>query len=171
MTLSMYQATVPPLLTALRNLSTILEKADANAKARAIEPAVLLGTRLYPDMFPLSRQVQIAADFAKGTAARLAGVEVPKFDDVETNFEELRARLAKTADFVSSFKPEQFDGSDARMVTVPVGRGESMTFPGLLYLQHFALPNLYFHATTAYAILRHCGVDLGKRDFIGAPAS
>ena len=167
MTISMYQASIPPCLQMLASLSAILDKAAAHAAARKIDPAVLLGTRLFPDMFALTRQVQLTADFAKGIGARLAGVEVPKFADTETSFDELKARLAKTADFLKGLRPAQIDGSEGRDITIPIG-GEPMTFKGQPYLVHFALPNLYFHATTAYAILRHCGVEIGKRDFVGS---
>jgi hypothetical protein len=150
----------------LTNLSAILDKAVHYAAQRKIEPSVLLGTRLFPDMFPLLRQVQLAADFAKGTAARLAGAEVPKFPDTETSFEDLKARIAKTIDFVKSFKPGQIDGSEEREITIPIG-GQPHSFKGQAYLLHQAMPNFYFHTTATYAILRHCGVEVGKRDFLG----
>jgi hypothetical protein len=162
----MYQACVPPLLRTLGNLAGILEKAAAHAEARKIDPAVLIGGRLYPDMFPLARQVQIATDNAKGCAARLAGLDPPRFDDTETTFPELIARVRKTADFLATFKPEQIDGSEARTITLVMRHG-TLTFPGQTYLLTYALPNFYFHATTAYAILRHNGVELGKQDFLG----
>ena len=167
MSLSMYQASVPAFLQMLNSLSAILEKAEAHALSRKIEPSVLLNTRLTPDMLPLVRQVQLVTDFAKGAAGRLAGVELPKYDDTETSFAELKARIAKTADFLHSFKPAQIDGSETREITIPIG-GQPMTFKGQPYLVNFALPNFFFHATTAYAILRHCGVEIGKRDFIGS---
>lgn len=166
MPLSMYQASVPAFLQMLASLSAILDKAAAHAAARKIEPAVLLNARLFPDMFAFSRQVQIAADFAKNTAARLAGVEIPKFPDTETSFEELKARVARTVEFVEALKPAQIDGSEEKEITFSVG-GKPMTFNGQAYLVGFALPNFYFHLTTAYAILRHNGVEIGKRDFIG----
>jgi hypothetical protein len=166
MSLSMYQASVPPFLQMLASLSAILDKAEAHAAARKIEPGVLLATRLTPDMFPLVRQVQLAADFAKGGAGRLAGVELPKNPDTETSFAELKARIAKTVDFVNSLKPAQIDGSEGREVTIPVG-GQPQKFTGQNYLVKFALPNFYFHVTTAYAILRQCGVEIGKRDYLG----
>jgi hypothetical protein len=166
MSLSMYQASVPAFLRMLTSLGTILEKAEAFATDRKIDPEVLLNWRLAPDMFPLVRQVQIAADFAKGTTARLAGVEVPKYDDNEKSFAELKARIAKTVKFVEGLKPQAIDGSEERDITLTVG-GQEMRFKGQAYLVHFALPNFYFHATTAYAILRRCGVELGKRDFMG----
>lgn len=166
MSLSMYQASVPPFLQMLNSLSGILEKAEAHALSRKIEPSVLLGTRLTPDMFPLVRQVQLVTDFAKGAAGRLAGVELPKFPDTETSFAELKARIAKTVDFLHSLKPAQIDGSETREITIPIG-GQPQKFTGQNYLIRFALPNFYFHHTTAYAILRQCCVDLGKRDFLG----
>jgi len=166
MSLSMYQASVPAFLQMLNSLSAILEKAEAHALSRKIEPSVLLNTRLTPDMFPLVRQVQLVTDFAKGAAGRLAGVELPKYDDTETSFTELKARIAKTLDFLHSLKPAQIDGSEAREITIPIG-GQPHKFTGQNYLIKFALPNFYFHHTTAYAILRQCGVDIGKRDYLG----
>ena len=163
----MFAACVPACLRVVSNLSAILEKADAHATARKIDPAALLQARLYPDMFAFTRQVQTAGDFAKGTPARLAGVEVPSYPDTESSFAELKQRLAKTEQFVRGFAPEQIDGSEAHTVTIKQGSRE-LSFPGLDYLLIFALPNLYFHAAAAYAILRHNGVELGKRDFIGA---
>ncbi len=167
MPLSMYQASVPAFLQMLASLSAILDKAVANATARKIEPAVFLNARLSPDMLSFTKQIQIASDFAKNTSARLAGVEIPKFADTETSFEELKARVAKTLEFVKSIKPAQIDGSEEKEITFSVG-GKPMTFKGQAYLVGFALPNFYFHLTTAYAILRHNGVELGKRDFIGS---
>ena len=166
MTLSMYQASVPVFLRTLAALSSVLEKASAHAGQHKIEPSVLLNTRLFPDMFPLVRQVQLTADFAKGAGARLAGIEVPKFADAESTFDELKARLTKTADFLKTLKPTQIDGSENREITIPIG-GQPQAFKGQPYLLHFALPNFFFHATTAYDILRHCGVVVGKRDFLG----
>jgi hypothetical protein len=162
----MFAASVPAFLQMLKNLSAILDKAEAFAAEREIEPEVLLNWRLASDMFPLTRQVQIAADFAKGTTARLAGAEVPKYADDETTFAALKARIAKTVKFVEGFKPKDIDGSETRDITLTVG-GQDMHFKGEPYLVHFALPNFYFHATTAYNILRRCGVEIGKRDFIG----
>jgi len=166
MTLSMYQASVPVFLRTLAALSGVLDKAAAHATQRKIDQAVLLNTRLFPDMFPLVRQVQLTADFAKGATARLAGIEVPKFADTESTFDELKARIAKTVDFVKTLKPAQIDGSENREITIPIG-GQPQSFKGQPYLLHFALPNFFFHATTAYDILRQCGVEVGKRDFIG----
>ncbi len=166
MSLTMFQASVPVFARMLKNLSAILTKAEAYAEARKIDPAVLLGTRLFPDMFPLIRQVQLSADFAKNTAARLAGVEIPKFPDEETSFAELQQRLARTRDFVKSLTATQIDGSEQREINLTIA-GEPLTFTGQDYLLHFALPNFYFHLTAAYAILRHCGLEIGKRDFVG----
>lgn len=170
MPISMYQASIPACLQMLSSLSGVLDKAAAHAAARKIEPSVLLNARLYPDMFPLVRQVQLTADFAKGTGARLAGIEPPKYPDTETTIDELKARLAKTAEFLKGLKPAQIDGSEGREITIPIPN-QPLTFNGQSYLVHFALPNLYFHATTAYDILRHCGVEIGKRDYMGAPPS
>lgn len=166
MTISMYQASVPVFVRSLGNLSAILDKAAAHAESNKIDPAVLLATRLYPDMFPLSRQIQIATDMAKGAAARLAGVDRPFHEDNETSFVEMQARIEKTLDFIRSIKPEQIDGSEERTITLTL-RGNDVQFAGQPYLLHFVLPNLFFHTATAYAILRHCGVALGKPDFIG----
>jgi hypothetical protein len=162
----MYAASVPTFLQMLKNLTAILEKAEAFAAERDIEPEVLVNWRLAPDMLPLANQIQIAADFAKGTTARLAGAEVPKYADEEKTLADLKARIAKTVKFVEGFKAKDIDGSETRDITLPVG-GQEMRFKGEPYLVHFALPNFYFHVTTAYDILRRCGVDIGKRDFIG----
>ncbi len=167
MKLTMYQASIPPMLRMLRNLAAILEKAAAHAEAHRIDPAVLVGARLFPDMLPLSKQVQIATDHAKGAAARLAGVEPPKYEDTEASFPELLARLNKTATYLESFQPAQIDGSDERAISVTV-RGNTLEFRGAEYLVGYALPNFYFHVTTAYAILRHNGIDIGKKDYLGA---
>jgi hypothetical protein len=166
MTISMYQASVPVFIHALRNLSAILRKAVAHAEANKINPAALLGTRLYPDMYPLVRQIQLATDNAKGPAGRLAGIERPIHEDNETSFDELQARIEKTVAFLKSIKPEQIDGSEEKTITLTV-RGNEIQFLGQAYLLHFALPNFFFHVTTAYAILRHCGVELGKLDYLG----
>ena len=164
---SMYTLSVPVFDRTLANLAVILEKAAAHAEARRIDPAVLLGARLYPDMFPLTRQVQIACDFAKGATARLAGQQPPAWEDKEASFADLTARIARTREFIAGFKPAQFDGADVRTVEVPQ-RGEVIRYAGLPYLAHAVLPNFFFHAATAYGILRHNGVELGKKDFIGA---
>jgi hypothetical protein len=167
MVISMYQASVPIFLQMLNSLSAILDKAEGFATERKIDSAVLLGYRLAPDMFPLSRQVQIATDQAKGCCARLAGVEIPKYADDETTFADLKARIARTIDFVQGFKPGDIDGSEDRDISLTAGSRE-LRFKGQQYLASFALPNFYFHVTTAYAILRHCGLAIGKRDFLGA---
>jgi hypothetical protein len=166
MSLSMYQASVPVLIHNLKTLSAILKKAAAHAKARGIDPAVLVNARLFPDMFPLSRQVQIASDMAKGAGARLASIENPSFADTETTFAELQTRLARTIAFLKSIRPEQLEGSEERAVTLQMRMG-SMAFSGQSYLLGWVMPNVYFHMTTAYNILRHNGVELGKQDFIG----
>jgi hypothetical protein len=167
MTMSMYTASVPLFTRALGALSAVLGKGAAFAEARKIEQAVLLQSRLAPDMFPLARQVQIASDTAKGCVARLAGVEVPSFPDTETSFAELQDRLARTLALVAGFTPAQIDGSEDKEIVLKFRTGEQR-FTGLDYLSFFVLPNVYFHCTTAYAILRHNGVELGKRDFLGA---
>ena len=167
MAVSMYQASVPAFVQMLSSLAAILDKAEAYAAERKIDPAVLLGWRLAPDMFALARQVQIATDHAKGCCARLAGVEVPKYADEETTFADLRARIARTIDFVRSFEPSDIDGSEDRGITITAG-GRELRFKGQQYLVSFVLPNFYFHVTTAYNILRHCGLPIGKRDFMGA---
>jgi hypothetical protein len=166
MTISMYNASAPRFAHVLRNLDAILAKAQAHAVAKKIDPSVLLSARLYPDMFPFTRQVQIACDHAKGAVARLAGVEVPKYEDTEQSFEELQARIAKTIGFMESFAADQIDGSEEREIALKAG-GHDMTFKGMPYLLGFALPNFYFHVVTAYDILRHNGVEIGKRDYIG----
>ena len=164
----MHQASVPRFAAMLQNLAAILDKAQAHCEARKIDPLVLTAFRLYPDMLPFTRQVQIACDSAKGAVARLAGVEVPKHEDSEQSFAELKSRIAKTLDFIQSFKPAQVDGSEAREVVIKL-RGQDTKFQGQQYLQNFAWPNFYFHVATAYNILRHNGVELGKRDFLGNP--
>jgi hypothetical protein len=163
----MYQASVPVFVRMLGNLSTILDKAAKHAEAKKIDPSVFVNARLSPDMFALARQVQIATDSAKGCAARLAGVEVPSYADTEATFPELRARIAKTVDFIKSIKPAQIDGSEDRTVTIKM-RGNDTSFKGQPYLLNYAMPNLYFHVTTAYDILRHNGVEVGKTDFLGS---
>ncbi|MSO71880.1 MAG: DUF1993 domain-containing protein [Alphaproteobacteria bacterium] len=169
MSLSMYQASVPVFVQILTALSAILDKAAAYAAEKKINPNTLLTARLYPNMFTLTRQIQTATDHAKGAAARLAGVEVPKFADEEKTFDELKARIAKTLDFIGSVPAAKFDGSEERTISLKVGPRE-LSFKGLTYLFGFALPNFFFHATTAYDILRHNGLDIGKSDFIGKPA-
>jgi hypothetical protein len=168
MKISMYQASAPRFANALGNLSAILDKAQAHAEAKKIDPAVLGGLRLIADMFPLARQVQVACDTAKGAVARLAGVEIPKYDDTEQTIPELKARIAKTLDFVRSIPAARIDGTEEREVVMKM-RGQDVRFTGLQYLFGHAWPNFYFHLTTAYNILRANGVELGKRDFIGNP--
>jgi hypothetical protein len=165
MTISMYQALVPGLRRALVALDAILDKAVAYAEERKIDPAVLVSARLAPDMHPLSRQVQLVSDTAKGACARLAGLPVPSFADTETTFPELKERIAKTLTFIAGVRPEEIDGSEARDITLKAGPRE-LHFTGQDYLVNFVLPNFYFHATTAYAILRHNGVPLGKADYL-----
>jgi hypothetical protein len=168
MPISMYSASVPVLIRGLHNLSAILDKAAASAEARKIDPAVLIGARLAPDMFPLGRQIQIASDTAKGGAARLAGADVPSWPDTETTFPELQARIKKTVDYLETFKAGQIDGGEDRTITLKTPEGD-LTFPGQAFLFNFVLANFLFHVTTAYAILRHNGVEIGKRDYLGAP--
>lgn len=166
MTLSMYQASVPVFLTMLENLSNILSRAEANATERKIDPSVFLTARLAPDMFALTRQVQIATDHAKGAPSRLAGREVLRYEDAEASFGELQARLEKTRNYLKTFAAADIDGSEERVIEIK-GGGRLFSFSGAQYLLHYALPNFYFHTATAYDILRHNGVDLHKRDFIG----
>jgi hypothetical protein len=164
--ISMHQASVPVFVRALNNLATILEKAAVHAEAKKIDPAALINFRLYPDMLPLSKQVQIASDSAKGGVARLAGGEAPKYDDNEASFPELVARLRKTIAYLESIKPEQIDGSEDKTVTWKT-QTATRTMQGMPYLLNHVTPNVYFHVTTAYAILRHCGIEVGKQDFLG----
>jgi hypothetical protein len=166
MKISMYQASAPRFAHLLRNLSALLDKAQAHVEAKKIEASALTTYRLFPDMFPLTRQVQIACDTAKGATARLAGIEIPKHEDTEQTFEELKGRIAKTIAFVESVKPAQIDGSEEREIVLKLRAGEKRV-AGLQYLLAHAYPNFYFHVTTAYNILRHNGVELGKKDFVG----
>jgi hypothetical protein len=168
MQITMYDTLVPTANRMLGNLSTFLDKAEAFAAAKKIDATILLNSRLAPDMFPLTRQVQIAADMVKGAAARLSGTELPKFEDNETTIAELKARVAKTLAFVNSVDAAKFGGSEDRDVTLQARTGDRH-FKGLNYLRDYVLPNVYFHTTAAYAILRHNGVELGKNDFIGNP--
>ncbi len=166
MAVSMYQISVPVFTRMLTNLIAILERAAAHCEDRKIDPAALISYRLYPDMFPFSRQIQIAADAAKNGSAYLAGAEPPKSDNNEQTFPELIERVQKTIEFVNSFKPEQIDGSEEKEVSIK--RGEStVTYKGQEYLLNRVLPNFFFHLTTAYDILRHNGVELGKKDYLG----
>jgi hypothetical protein len=162
----MYQVSVPVFVKTLRNLRGIVEKGAAHASARKIEESVLLGARLYPDMLPFTFQIQVATDMARGCAARLAGQEPPKFEDNEATFAQLTDRIDRTLAFIEGLDRKAFDGAEERTIVRPV-RGEPHKFTGLTYLQQAAVPNLYFHTTVAYAILRHSGVELGKRDFLG----
>lgn len=165
MSLSMYAATVPPMRLMLKNLSAVMSKAEAHCEAKKIDPNAFLTSRLYPDMLPFIKQIQIASDTAKGAAARLAQVEIPKFEDNETTFAELQARIDKTVAFLDTVKEAQFEGADARTVTLALRSG-SRDFTGTDYLTLWANPNFFFHVTTAYALLRHGGVEIGKTDYL-----
>jgi uncharacterized protein len=168
MSFSMSQASLPVFEIGLKALAAVLDKAEADASAKKIDSSVLLNSRLYPDMFALTRQVQIASDQAKNGSARLAGVEAPRYEDNETTIDQLKARIAKTVAYLKTLDPKQIDASADREITFPLGPTNKGRMKGDDYLNHFVLPNFYFHLTTAYAILRHCGVDVGKRDFLGA---
>ena len=168
MTISMHQASAPRFANTLKNLSAILDKAQAHADAKKLDPKVFTSARLFPDMFPMARQVQAACDAAKGAVARLGGVAIPAHEDTEQTFEELKARIAKTIAFIQTVQPAQIDGSEEREVVLKMRSGE-VKFKGQQYLLGHALPNFYFHVTTAYNILRHNGVEVGKRDYIGTP--
>lgn len=164
--LSMYDVTISPIKRALNNLAAILKKGEEHADAKKIEHAALLNARLFPDMYPLIRQVQIATDMSKGAAARLAGIEIPKYEDDETTFAELQARIAKTIAFIDTVTSAQLENSELREVTITI-RKVDLKFTGQDYLLKWAQPNVYFHVTTAYNILRHNGVELTKSDFLG----
>ena len=166
MAISMYSASVPTFQHVLRNLSHILNKGAAHAEARKFDPSVLTTYRLAPDMLPFVRQVLIACDGPKNGCARIAGVEPPKFDDNETTFAELQARIQKTLDFLATIKPEAMDGTEDKDITFPVGRDKTRTMKAQAYLMTWVIPNFFFHVTTAYAILRHNGVELGKADYL-----
>jgi hypothetical protein len=166
MPLSMHQASAPVFIQGLKGLTTVMRKASARAETNGFDPAALLQARLYPDMFPLTRQVQICADFAKGAVARLAGEEPPAWPDDEATFAELIGRVEKTLAYIKQFPAERIDGSEDRDITL-VRRGESSVVKGQPYLLEQAMPNFYFHLTTAYAILRHNGVEVGKKDYLG----
>jgi uncharacterized protein len=168
MSLSMFNASVPVFDRHLGQIIHYLGKGAAYATEKKLDDVVLTQMRIYPDMFPLNRQVQIACDFAKGPCARLAAVEIPKYEDTEQTFAELQARCQKTRDFLKTLKPEQFVGSDTRKVSLTI-RGNAVELEGLTYLTHLAMPNFYFHSTTAYNLLRQAGVAVGKSDFVGAP--
>jgi hypothetical protein len=171
MTVSMYKISVPIFVQFLVALDTLLEKTAAHCEAKKIEPAALLNARLFPDMFPLGRQVRAAVDHAVSASARLAGAEPLTFANAEMSFAELRERLRKAIDFVKGFKAEQIDGSEDKAIKITFPSGATRDFTGQSLLLNNALPNFYFHCTTAYDILRHCGVELGKRDFMGTPVS
>ncbi|MDO8962169.1 MAG: DUF1993 domain-containing protein [Methylophilus sp.] len=164
--LTMYDITIPPLKKTLTNLAQLLKKGEAYAIAKEVDPALLIESRLYIDMYPLKRQVQIATDMSKGAAARLAGIDIPVYEDNETTFEALQARIEKTIAFLDSVTPQQFEQSESKQVTITI-RKVDIQFTGLDYLQKWVLPNVYFHVTTAYNIMRHQGVVLGKSDYLG----
>jgi uncharacterized protein len=168
MTISMYQASVPPIIKCLHNLINILNKGAAHAETKKIDPSVLINSRLYPDMHPLSKQIQIASDVTRRGVARLAGVEAPAMVDDETTFPQLIDRINNTIAYLETITPAQIDGSEQKQISLPMGK-HSIEFAGMPYLISFILPNLYFHATTTYNILRHSGVELGKIDFLGKP--
>ena len=163
----MYQASAPRFVNILKNLSALLDKAQAHAEARKFDPNNFAGLRLAPDMLPLNRQVQIASDAAKACMARLAGVDVPSWEDKEVTLADLRARVQKTIDYVQSFSAAQIDGSEAKQITIPRRTSEPLVLDGESFLKHYALPNLYFHITTTYALLRQGGVEIGKADYLG----
>lgn len=165
MSISMYSAFIPVAIRNLNALSAILGKAAAHCEARKIDPSAFLSARLFPDMFPLTRQVQIAADMTKGGAARLAGIDIPKYEDNETTFSELQARLEKTIAFLKTIQPAQIDGKEDVDITITLP-SRTLEFKGQAYLTGFVLPNMYFHTTTAYDLLRHGGVELSKQDFL-----
>lgn len=166
MSLSMYQASLPVFIRMLGQLTEILNKAEAHATAKKFDPSILINARLAPDMFALARQVQITTDGVKGCAARLAGIEVPRYEDTETTFPELYARIQKTIDFLKTLTPQQIDGTEEKQIKLKVGPRE-LEFKGQAYLLNFVIPNFYFHMVTTYAILRHNGVEIGKMDFLG----
>jgi len=168
MTSPLYTASVPVLQQMLGALSDVLQKAEAHAAQKNIEPNVLLQARLYPDMFALARQVQIACDFSKGIASRLAGAEVPSWPDTEASFADLQALIAKALVHLESFTPEQFDLGETREIVLRPGTPKEKKLGASAYLLHYGLPQFFFHVTTAYAILRHNGVEVGKRDYMGA---
>lgn len=168
MKITVQAVTVDVFANSLSNLAALLEKGLAHATARKFDPSVLLNSRLSPDMFPLTRQVQIACDLAKNSVSRLAGLEPPRFEDNEKTIEELRARIARTIDYLKGIPASAFEGSEDRDLKVPAGPDKLLDFKGLDFVQRWAIPNVFFHITTAYAILRHNGVEIGKRDFIGA---
>jgi len=167
MSLSMYQASIPVFVRYLSNLRAILEKAEQQAEAKKFDPQVLLSSRLFPDMYPLTKQIQLVSDMAKSGASRLAGADMPRYEDTETTFADLYARIDKTLAHVKSFTPEQIDGSEDRAISIHTSNG-AIDMQGQPYLTLFLIPNFMFHISTAFAILRHNGIELGKRDFLGA---
>jgi hypothetical protein len=167
MSISMHAASVPVFTQMLGSLSGLLHKAESHAEQRKIDADALLQARLFPDMFPLRRQVQIACDFARGVSARLAGVEVPSFPDTEKTFAELQALIEKTLSFIGGLSPSQFDKSESREIVTRPGTPKEKRFNGQAYLLSYGLPQFFFHVTTAYALLRHNGVELGKGDYMG----
>jgi hypothetical protein len=167
MSLTMHSASVPIFVRMLGNLLSWLDKAEAHAQAKKFDTANYLGLRLAPDMLPFARQIQIATDTAKGCVARLAGVDVPKWDDQEASLDELRARVRKAIDYVQSVPAAQIDGTEGREIVLPMRTGEPLCFTGEAYLRNWVLPNFFFHVTTTYALLRHAGVEVGKADFLG----
>jgi hypothetical protein len=168
MSLTMHNTSVPVFVRMFGNMLNWLDKAQAHAEARKFDTANYLSLRLAPDMLPFTKQIQIATDGAKGCVARLAGLEVPKWDDNEATLDDLRARIRKTIEYVQSIPADMIDGSEAREILLPTRAGDPMRFTGEAYLKHFVLPNLYFHTTTTYNLLRHAGVEIGKRDYLGA---
>ena len=168
MSLSMHSASAPVFVRSLGNMLNWLDKAQAWSEARKFDSANYLGMRLAPDMLPFTRQIQITTDGVKGCMARLAGVDIPKWDDNEVSLDELRERIRKTVAYVESFTPEQINGSETKEIVLPQRSGDPKRFSGEDFLKHYVMPNFFFHATTAYALLRHGGVDLGKRDYLGA---
>ncbi|MGL4767336.1 MAG: DUF1993 domain-containing protein [Formosimonas sp.] len=168
MSISMYSASVPVFKQILGSMSAFLHKAELHASDKNIDPQVFLQARLFPDMFPLLRQVQVAADFAKGVCARLAQVDVPSYPDSEQTFAELQTRIQTTLAFIDSLSAAQIDGSESRDIVTGAGTAREKTFKGQAYLLNYGLPHFFFHTTTAYNILRHNGVDVGKKDFIGS---
>ena len=168
MTYPLYTASVPVFKQMLGSLNGLLEKARAYCAEKKIEPGALLGARLFPDMFPMSRQVQIACDFARGVAARLAGVAVPANEDKEQSLEELQALVARTLAFLDSLTPAQFEGSEVREIVTRPGTPKERKFTGQSYLLSYGLPQFFFHVTTTYALLRHNGLEVGKKDYMGA---
>ena len=166
MTISMFQASAPVFLQVLKGLSKVIDKAEAHAQARKIDEQALLQMRIFPDMFPFARQVQITTDGAKGCMARLAGATAPSYEDTEASFAELRARVARTMAYVESFKAEQIDGSEERDIVLKFP-GATFEYKGQAFLLTHALPNAFFHAATAYDLMRQAGVELGKGDYLG----